>query len=91
MGCGKAHFVRRDQKAHLELKILVSNFVLWHLEATRMDIVKNLGNGWSKPIVLENKVFLNFDLRHGASIAKLWPNIFQYILRKVGLLWITTS
>ena len=28
--------------------------------------VKNLGNGWSKSIVLENKVFLNFDVRHGA-------------------------
>ena len=41
--------------------------------------VKNLGNDWSKSIVLENKVFLNFDLRHGAPVAKVWPNIFQNI------------
>ena len=26
-----------------------------------------------------------------APIAKLWPNIFQYILRKTVLLWFTTS
>ena len=29
--------------------------------------VKNLGNGWSKSIVLENKVVINFDFRHGAK------------------------
>ena len=29
--------------------------------------VKNLGNGWSKSIVLENKVVVNFDFRHGAK------------------------
>ena len=29
--------------------------------------LKNLGNGWSKSIVLENKVVLNFDFRHGAK------------------------
>ena len=34
MGCGKARF---GQKRHLKLKILVSQFVLWDLEATRTD------------------------------------------------------
>ena len=28
---------------------------------------KNLGTSWSKSIVLENKVFINFDFRHGAK------------------------
>ena len=28
---------------------------------------KNLGTGWSKSIVLENKVVINFDFRHGAK------------------------
>ena len=50
--------------------------------------VKKLDNGWSKSIVLENKVVLNIDFRSGADKssqldhplhAKLWPNIFQYI------------
>ena len=27
-------------------------------------LVKSLGNGWSKSIVLENKVLLNFDFRN---------------------------
>ena len=31
--------------------------------------VKNLGNDWSKSIVLENKVFLNFDFCNAAKIA----------------------
>ena len=50
--------------------------------------VKNLGNGWSKSIVLENKVFLNFDFRHGAkksgflnhplqSYGQIYFNIFR--------------
>ena len=29
--------------------------------------VTNLGNGWSKSIVLENKVVISFDFRHGAK------------------------
>ena len=29
--------------------------------------VKNLGNGWSISIVLENKVVINFDFWHGAK------------------------
>ena len=45
--------------------------------------VKNIGNGWSKSIVLENKVFFNFDFRHGAkksgqsghSFRKLWLSL----------------
>ena len=28
---------------------------------------KNLGTSWSKSIVLENKVFINFDFRNGAK------------------------
>ena len=49
--------------------------------------VKNLGNGWSKSIVLENKVVFNFDFRNGAkklghldhplqSYGKIFFNIF---------------
>ena len=43
---------------------------------------QNLGNNWSKSIVLENKVFLNFDFRNGAKIrsppiAKLWSIIYK--------------
>ena len=34
MGCGKAHF-SRGAKKHLKLKIFVSKFVPWDLEATR--------------------------------------------------------
>ena len=49
---------------------------------------QNLGKSWSKSFVLENKVVLNFDFRHGANKsgqlnhllhAKLWSNRFQYI------------
>ena len=60
----------------------------------RGEGVKNLGSGWLKLIVLENKVVINFDFRHGAKksglldhLANIWPNLFQYIwniLRKVG-------
>ena len=35
--------------------------------STFFNYKKNLGNGWSKSIVLENKVVLNFDFRHGAK------------------------
>ena len=47
------------------------------------QFVKNLGNGWSKSIVLENKVFLNFDFRNGSkksghleSNGQIYFNIF---------------
>ena len=30
-------------------------------------LVKSLGNGWSKSIVLESKVVINFDFRSGAK------------------------
>ena len=30
-------------------------------------ICKNLGDGWPKSIVLENKVVIDFDFRHGAK------------------------
>ena len=30
-------------------------------------VVNNLRSGWSKSIVLENEVVLNFDFRHGAK------------------------
>ena len=64
--------------------------------------VKNLGNGWSKSIVSENKVVLNFDFRHGAkktghldhplqSYGQIYFNIFRYILPKAGWLWLATS
>ena len=60
------------------------------------------GNGWSKSIVLENKMVIDFDFRHGAkkpghldhplqSFGQIYFYIFRYILRKVGWLWITTS
>ena len=53
-------------------------------------------------VVLENKVVINFDFRHGAkksghldnplqSYGKICFNIFQYILRKAGLIWFNTS
>ena len=47
-----------------------------------MGGVKNLGNGWSKSNVLEDKVSLNFDFRYGAKKSghcKVIPDIFQYI------------
>ena len=67
-----------------------------------MRVVKNLGNGWSKSIFLEDKVVVNFNFRHGAkksghldhplqSYSQIYFNIFRYILRKAGLLWFTTS
>ena len=31
-------------------------------------VIKNPGNGWSKSIVLENKVVPNFDFRNGAGM-----------------------
>ena len=34
MGCGKGCFGKKGQKSHLKLKILVSKFVPWDLEAT---------------------------------------------------------
>ena len=42
-----------------------------------------LSNGWSKSIVLENRVAINFDFRSGAkkSVAKLWPQICKYVNR----------
>ena len=49
---------------------------------------------------LENKVVINFDFRHGAkksghldhplqSYGQIYFNIFRYILRKAGLLWLS--
>ena len=59
---------------------------------------KNLGNGWSKSIVLENEVVINFHFKHGANKSghldqplQIYFNIFRYILRKAGLLWFSTS
>ena len=60
------------------------------------DKKKILGDGWSKSNVLENEVFLNFDVRHGAkksghldhlfqSICQIFFNIFRYISRESGL------
>ena len=54
--------------------------------------LKNLGNGWSKSIVLDNKVVLNFDFRHGAKKSghlELWPNRFQYISIYFTKSWMT--
>ena len=36
--------------------------------------VKKFGNGWSKSIVLENKVVLNFDFRNEAGM-ELWLSL----------------
>ena len=38
---------------------------------------QNLGNGWSKSIVLENKVVFNFDLGNGAKKSDHWGHSFQ--------------
>ena len=32
-----------------------------------MEAYKNIGEGWSKSIVLENKMAIKFDFRHGAK------------------------
>ena len=64
--------------------------------------VKNLGDGCSKSIVLENKVVIDFDFRHGTkksgflnhplqSYGQIYFNIFRYILRKAGLIRFNTS
>ena len=39
-------------------------------EVLRIGGVKNLGNVWSKSIVLENKVVINFDFR---LVGSDWP------------------
>ena len=64
--------------------------------------VKNLSNGWSKSIVLENKVVLNFDFRHGAKnqvisttsckeLAKCILYFFKIYFDILGYLWPTTG
>ena len=60
-------------------------------------MVKNLGNGWSKSFVVENKEVLHFDFRNEAkksghldhplqSYGQIYFNIFWYISAKAGLL-----
>ena len=64
--------------------------------------VKNFCNGWSKSIILEIRVVLDVDFRHGAKKSghmdqplhnydQIYSNIFQFFLREVGLLWFATS
>ena len=59
-------------------------------------MVKNLGDGWLKSIVVENKVVLNFDFRNGAkrsghldhllqSYGQIYFDIFQEKLVYSGL------
>ena len=59
------------------LKIKFHDHLIFYLSSLRRSVddflggwgrgVKNLGNGWSKSIVLENKVAINFDFRSGAK------------------------
>ena len=53
--------------------------------------VKKFGNGWSKSIVLENKVVSNFDFRNGGhlvnpfqSYGQIYFNKFQQKLDGIG-------
>ena len=38
-----------------------------------MEAYKNIGEGWSKSIVLENKIAIKFDFRHGAKKSAATP------------------
>ena len=60
--------------------------------------VKNLSNGWSKSIVLENKVVLNFDFRHRAknqvistTQCKELAKCISIYFDVLGYLWPTTG
>ena len=83
--------VKHDKGMHA-LKVCTMP-VIYMLCTMHSVLPKNLGNGWSKSIVLENKVVVNFDFRHGAkksghldhplqSYGQIYVNIFRYILQK---------
>ena len=48
--------------------------------------VKNLSNGWSKSIVLENKVvIINFDFRNGAKDQVIWTTRCKVMAKYISI------
>ena len=51
---------------------------------------QNLGNGWSKSIVIENEVVINFYFRHGAKNQVIWTTRCKVMAKYISI-YITKS
>ena len=46
---------------------------------------QNLGNGWSKSIVIENEVVINFYFRHGAKNQVIWTTRCKVMAKYISI------
>ena len=56
---------------------------------------QNLGNGWSKSIVIENEVVINFYFRHGAKNQVIWTTRCKVMAKYISIYftksWMTSD